>query len=183
MYYALIYYTHLNSEALNQFRRKYDPWVELIEDHIGFIFPVSDTIELDDLVNHINTIIRDKKAFDIHISGLVKSWDHFLLLTVKEGNNNIIELYDEFYTGLLAPYRRDEIDFIPHIGLGLFVEKEDYEVLEPKVLPLDEEKFNMAYEEAQKLNFDFWRRVEKLSLIKLKADLSEYWDIKEFRLH
>ena len=181
MFYALISYTNLESEALNNFRRKYDPWVDLIKDHLTLIFPIADSIDLDNLVNHIQDIITDKKPFDIHISGLEKSWDNFLLLTLKEGKNDVIRLHDQLYTGLLAPYLRTDIQFIPHIGLGLFV-KDDYDIVDPKEITLDEIRFKKAFDEAQKLKFDFWRKVEKLTLVKVDENFTKCWDIKEFNL-
>jgi 2'-5' RNA ligase len=181
MFYALINYTHLKSESLDQFRRKYDPWVDLITDHLTFIFPIPDSVGLDPLVNHIQGILEDTKPFDVHISGLEKSWDHFLLLTIKEGNDEIHRLYDRFYTGLLAPYQRRDLPFVPHIGLGLFVE-EDYDILDPKKLTLDENRFKKAFKEAQNLNFDFWRKVDTFTLVTFDEHFTEYRDIREFKL-
>lgn len=181
MFYGLVSYTNLKSKAINNFRRYYDPWVNLVEDHVTFIFPVPDSIGRDNLINHIRNILDKKKAFDIHIAGLEKSWDHFLLLTLKEGNDEVIELHDQLYTGILVPYLRKDIRFVPHIGLGFFASN-DYDIRNPKELVLDEIRYNKAFEEAQKMNLDFWRKVEKLTLVMLDDNFTTCQDVREFEL-
>jgi hypothetical protein len=40
MFYALVHYPQIDPEFINDFRRKYDPHVDLIEPHITFVFLV-----------------------------------------------------------------------------------------------------------------------------------------------
>lgn len=44
----------------------------------------------------------------------------------------MIALHDKLYTGILAPFFRKDLGYIPHIGIGLFVaENSDYKVTDP----------------------------------------------------
>jgi hypothetical protein len=137
MYYMLLYYPRFDSEAeknIEAFREKYDPFVGSLKPHIPFIFPVPcNKVEETKLTEHIETVLRNWKPFPIQIRGFTKSWDHWLLLLLKKGNENAIALHDELYTGILSPYLRKDIEYIPHIGMGLFVKKTaEYNVLDPK---------------------------------------------------
>ena len=42
MYYAVVYYPNLDPDKVEPFRQKYDPYAELIEPHLPFVFPVPD---------------------------------------------------------------------------------------------------------------------------------------------
>src|SRR5262245_16696800 len=124
MFYALVHYPTIDTERITQFRRKYDPYVELIEPHITFMFLIPESIGEQRLVAHIETVLNRWEPFLIHLKRLHKSWDHCLFLTFQEGEEDAVRLFREIYTGILEEYRREDIEFIPHIGLGLFA-KED----------------------------------------------------------
>jgi 2'-5' RNA ligase len=179
MLYALVYYTNLEDQGVREFRKKYDPWCNLIRDHLTFIFPVSASVGLGNLKDHIEQILSRWEPFEIHISQLEKSWDHFLFLTLEDGNSNVIRLHDELYSGIMSQYERKDHKFIPHIGLGLFA-KGDYNPLDPEKLQLDDEEFNKAMLEAQHLGINCYRTVDKLSLLELNSDLSGCRNIDEF---
>lgn len=181
MLYALVYYTNLEDHGVREFRKKYDPWCNLIKDHLTFIFPVPASVGLGNLRDHIELVLSKWEPFEIHISKLEKSWDHFLFLTLEEGNADVIRLHDKFYSGFLEQYDRKDIKFIPHIGLGLFA-RGNYDPLAPERLQLDEDVFNKAMLEAQRLGIDCYRTVDKLSLLELKSDLTGCRNIEEFSI-
>lgn len=121
MYHALVHFPQIDIRRIEQLRRRYDPTVDLIAPHIPLLFPVPDTVSVDALTAHISPIVASWRPFPIHIRGLYQSWDHWLFLTLQEGNREVIRLYHTFYSGILRAYRRTDIEFVPHIGLGLFV--------------------------------------------------------------
>lgn len=124
MLYALVFRPKIDTLEIDAFRLKYDPHVNLIEPHITLVFPISDkNIDKDALVKHIGSVLKREKAFKIHLQGLEKSWDHWLNLILKEGNDNIAALHDKLYTGILASSFRRDLGYVPHIGLGLFISK------------------------------------------------------------
>lgn len=183
-HYALVHYPKLKNGKVEKFRRKYNPLVDIIEPHITLIFPLpANQIDESQLVDHINKILSKWKPFDIHMTGLKKSWDCWLFLLIKEGGNSITKLHDELYTGILAKYLRKDIEFIPHTSLGLFTKKKTpYDLSNPQAVALDEEKYKSAIKEAERLNLDYRDTFDKVCLIKLNEDLSEILETKEFKL-
>jgi hypothetical protein len=174
MYYVLLYYPKLDSkteENIALFRRKYDPLAGSLKPHIPFVFPVPcSEVEETKLTTHVETVLRNWKPFPIQIRGFTKSWDHWLLLKLKKGNENAIALHDELYTGILSLYLRKDIEYIPHIGMGLFVREDaEYNVLDPKRVDFDAKLYSQALKEAKSLQINSFDTVDRLSLDKIKV--------------
>jgi len=183
MYYSLVYYPNFDGkteEDIAAFRRKYDSFVDSWKLHMPFIFPVPcSEIEEAKLTEHVETVLRNWKPFPIQIGGFTKSWDHWLLLLLKEGNEEAIALHDELYTGILSPYLRRDIEYIPHIGIGLFVRKNaGYNALDPKKVDFDAKLYSQALKEAKSLKIGNLNTVDRLILSKviLKASTSLHID-------
>lgn len=183
MYYALVHFPNIDTSNIDKFRRKYDPTIDLIEPHITVLFPVPDTVGEKALVEHINHVLEIWVPFHIHIQGFHKSWDYWLFLTMKEGGADVMRLNREIYTGILAPYRKNDIEFIPHIGLGLFVKNSaDYNFRNPQQLEFDEVKYEVALKEAKALGLDFKCTLDKLHLVNITDDFLHVEREKEFLL-
>lgn len=182
MFFALVYYPNIEIEEFHILRKKYEPYASLLPEHVPFIFPVPDSIGLKKLIKHIEHVLSSWKPFEVHFNGLQKSWDHWLFLVLKEGNHLVIKLHDELYNGILSPFYRKDLPYIPHIGLGLFC-KEKYDVNNPsKKLSLDEKAYNHARMEFDNLNLNFWRKIDKLTLVKLNSGFSKCENIMEFKI-
>jgi hypothetical protein len=171
MHYALLYYPKFDrktEENIKAFRRKYDPFVDSWKPHIPFMFPVPcSEVEEAKLTEHVETVLKNWKPFPIHIGGFRKSWDHWLFLLLKKGNEEAIALHDELYTGILSPYLRRDIEYIPHIGIGLFVRKDaGYNALDPKIVDFDAKLYSQALKEAESLKIDSFDTVDRLVLSK-----------------
>ena len=181
MNYALLHFLSFDTKSIDHLRKKYDPTADIIKPHITILFPVPSTVGERLLVKHIESVLKQWTPFSIRIRGFHKSWDHWLFLVVEEGNAEIVKLYKKIYTGILTPFRRDDIRFIPHIGLGLFVRNAAvYEFNDPKQLEFDYRKYKRALEEAKSLDLDFKCLVDKLHLVKLTDDFSHIEKSKEF---
>ena len=168
MIYALVHYPDIDTMRINQFRRKYDPQVELIEPHITVMFPVSESIGEDNLVHHFENVLGHWQGFPIHLQGCQISSDDYVFLLIQEGNANIIRLHDELYTGILAEYWRKEIPFVPHLTLG--------------VLNQASTNRDRVLEEAEQLGIDYHCVVDKLHLVKVNNDRSNIVWSKVFLL-
>jgi hypothetical protein len=171
-YYVLVYnpkFDKRTEENIQAFRRKYDSYVDYWEPHIPFIFKIPcSEIEETELTGHIKSVLQKWKPFPIRIGGFEKSWDHWLFLLLKEGNKEAIALHDELYTCVLSPYLRRDIEYIPHIGIGLFVRKDaGYNVLNPKRVDLDAELYSQALKEAESLKIDCFDTVDQLVVNKI----------------
>jgi hypothetical protein len=111
------------------------------------------------------------------------------LLLLKEGNEKVIALHDELYTGILSSYLRKDIEYIPHIGLALFVRKDaGYNALNPRIVDFDEKLYRQALAEAESLKIDSFGIIDRLFLnrVILKGKKNEllykFIDRKVFRL-
>jgi 2'-5' RNA ligase superfamily len=169
---ALLYYPKFDrrtEESIRAFRMKYDPFVDSWEPHIPFIFPVPcDIVDEGKFIKHVETVLKNSAPFSIRIGGFAKSWDHWLFLLLKEGNEEAIALHDELYTGILSPYLRRDIDYVPHTGIGLFVRKDiGYNVLDPKVVDFDAKLFSQALKEAESLKIDSLDTIDRLVVNKV----------------
>lgn len=182
MYYALVYNPGIENEGFHLLREKYEPYYRLLPEHLVFIFPVPESIGLKKLEDHISRILAQWKPFKVHFHGLQKSWDHWLLLVIKEGNNLVHKLHDDLYTDILTPYLRNDLPYNPHIGLGSF-SKEMYDFNNPTApLSLDKEKYIKAKTEFENLGLDFWRTIDRLTLVEINTDFTKCREIMEFRI-
>jgi 2'-5' RNA ligase len=178
MYYALVFYPQLDSELtelIDEIRRKYDPTVDWSEPHVAVVFPVPDVVGEAEFVGHIEDVLRDWKPFEIRLGGFHKSRDHWLFLTVAKGERQVKDLYQSLYTGILEEYRRDDIEFVPHLGLGLFVkEGSTYDWDHPQEADLDQEKYDEALRQAKALPLGSSCVMEKLHLVKIADEVLDW---------
>ncbi len=183
MFYALVHYPNIDTRRINEFRRKYDPHVHLIEPHITFVFLVPESVGEASLVSHIERVSSQWRPFPIHLQGLQKAWDHWLFLILAAGNENVIRLHQDLYTGILASCRREDIPFVPHLGLGLFATQDaGYDIRNPQEVSLDIEKYSQALKEAQQLGLEYHCVVDRLHLVRISDDISKIMWSKEFPL-
>jgi 2'-5' RNA ligase len=183
MFYALVHYPNIDTTHINEFRRKYDPHFDLIEPHITLVFLVPESVGEANLVSHLENVLSHWRPFPVHLKGLQKAWDHWLFLNLAEGNDSITRLYRELYTGTLASYRREDLEFVPHLGLGLFARQNaGYDIRDPQEVPLDVEKYSQGLKEAEQLGLDCHCIVDRLHLVKISKDISEIVWSKEFAL-
>jgi 2'-5' RNA ligase len=182
-YYTLLYYPKFTDDKVNEFRKKHDKHHKKWKAHLTLIFPISDKeIEEKVLIRHLELILKKWKKFDIHLKGLEKSWDHWLFLILKEGNEKVIKLHDELYTGPVKIFLREDITFIPHIGIGEFADNKEYTVVNPKKFGIDKKKFDEANKDAINMNFNYWSKIDKIILEKFDESLNYVKVVKEFEL-
>ncbi len=183
MYFALVYYPHIEHRGFHSFRRQYEPYSELLPEHVPFVYPVPDTIGRKKLEGHIEDVLNTWKPFDVHFCTLEKTWDHWMYVGAKEGHDSVVELHDDLYEGILSPYLRQDLPFSPHIGIGLF-SKEAYDFSNPTAeLTLDEDKYNEAFKAFQDLEFDLWCKLDRLTLVQIDDALTESADLRDFVIH
>ena len=104
------------------------------------------------------------------------------MLTIKEGNKKVIQLHDALYTGILRPYLREDLPFIPHVGLGFFG-KEAYDLTNPTArISLDEGKYTKAIAEINEEEMTFQKTIDSFIMIELNDSLTECRTIKTFNI-
>lgn len=167
MYYSLIHIPKTDRTSINEFRKKYDPYESLVDSHITLVFPVKDSeVSREALVAHTESVLSGWQPFDIKIKGIEKAWDNWMFLLLEDGNEQVIKLHDDLYRGLLAKELRTDIEFVPHIAVGLFT-KGNYDLRDPEDTALDEEKYNLALKEMELIGIDRVVRLNELQLIEI----------------
>ena len=149
--YAIVYFPNINTEKIDAFREKYDPHWNIIPPHITLVSPFSDFPE-NQIFEHLKKVTENIKPFQIHLHGLLKTDDHLLFLRVKEGRDEIINVHNQLYSGILS-FPEQKYIFEPHITLGEFSAK-------------DSNLEDIAYAEAEIMNLDIHATFDNISLIK-----------------
>ena len=178
MHLALVFYPQLDSElseAIGRIRMKYDPTASRSKPHITIVFPVPDAVGEAELISHIEEALVGWTPFEIELGGFHKSRDHWLFLTLVAGAEDVKELHQSLYTGVLDTYRRADIDFIPHLGLGLFVkEGAKYSWNHPRPADLDQGKYEEALQKAKALPRGSSCAVDRLHLVKIPDEVLDW---------
>lgn len=173
----------LPEEPIGSFRRAYDPTVDLVGPHLTLVFPVPASIGRDAFREHIRDVVSRTPPFDIRLKGLEKSWDHWLFLLVAEGRDDVVALHDSLYTGILRPHLWTERPYVPHVGLGLFVEERDAdELLELRPRRFDRARFDGALHEAEAMALDYVGPVDIVHISGLDEDLTHITRLEELPL-
>jgi 2'-5' RNA ligase len=178
VYFSLAFYPQLDSElyrAIGKIREQHDPTSRFIRPHMTVVFPVPGSLGEGNLSDHIQCVLAGWKPFEIRFGCFHRSCDHWLFLTLVEGEAKVRQLYRGLYTGILRSYRREDIEFIPHLGLGLFLkEGAIYDWNNPQESSLDEKRYNDALREAETLRFTSPLLVERLALARVPDEVIEW---------
>jgi len=106
-------------------RKKFDPLYGLVSPHITLVFPFESEISTSKLEQHVRDTLVDIWPFSIQMKGITATFDNHLFLNVKKGNDNIIELHDRLYSGLLSGYMNRRYTYTPHLTVGRFKDETD----------------------------------------------------------
>jgi 2'-5' RNA ligase len=119
-------YPEVQSEALSfmeQFRQEHDlPYRDVVAAHFTMVFGCK-TVELPDYTNHIAAVARQSEPIRFSCRYAMLGADDFddtayVFLVPDEGYSGISLLHDRLYTGLLQPFLKLDVPFIPHITIG-----------------------------------------------------------------
>jgi hypothetical protein len=181
MFYALVYYPALNDSRIQGFREKYDPYSDLIMEHVTLIYPVPDEIQEDLVKRHLHHVLQKWKPFKTVLKGLGKTWDNWLYLKVQEGNNQFERLHEQLYSDILRPYKREDIPYEPMVGLGLF-SLGTYDPLEPEKLQFDTGNYEKALQYLKSLDLSYTRIMNQLTLVKMNNEFTHLWELETYYL-
>ena len=113
-----------NLQIIESLRMQYDPLFGLIPPHITLVFPFESNISSQILQQHILNALKGVTPFPIKLQDFTGTIDQYLFLNVKNGNDQIIELHDRLYSGLLSTHRDPRFSFYPHLTIGKFTNEE-----------------------------------------------------------
>ena len=108
-----------NANIIENIRKKYDPLANYIDPHITIVFPFDSDISTNDLKLHFNKVLKGIKKFNIKLKDFTGDFrDGYLFLNVKKGNDNIIQLHDKLYSGILDNFLSRRVTYCPHLTVG-----------------------------------------------------------------
>lgn len=105
-------------DIIDRIRAAYDPLATTIEPHITLVFPFTAPLSTDELLAHMRSSAATIAPFEITLRGITGEQDQWLFLNVKRGNDPIIALHDQLYSGPLAPYHIPRYTYVPHLTVG-----------------------------------------------------------------
>ena len=114
----LIFPKFKNINLIQDIRKKYDSLAELVPPHITLVFPFTDSITDELLVEKIRDCVKDIKPFEIKFKGVSLNRDNYIFLNCITGNKEILNLHDKLYSQVLPSHLNTSIKYIPHITLG-----------------------------------------------------------------
>jgi 2'-5' RNA ligase len=121
-----------NIEKIEGIRREYDPLVKHVRPYITLVFPFLSGIETAALKKHIEKATFNIQPFKLKLTGVTGESNHFgnyLFLNVQEGENEIIQLNNSLYTGILAEFHYEYMKkngYTPHLTVGNLHEKAEF---------------------------------------------------------
>ncbi|HML68430.1 MAG TPA: 2'-5' RNA ligase family protein [Clostridia bacterium] len=103
---AIVLYPIFNDlEKIQSIRERFDPLAKYIAPHITLVFPFESDLSTADLDAHMRCALDDVKKFDVQLQGITGDYrDGYLFLNVKKGNDEIINLHDRLYSGVLEQF-------------------------------------------------------------------------------
>lgn len=105
-------------EQVHRYRLQYDPLASHIAPHVTLVHPFVDDIPPSELRDHISRIADATPPFRMTLTEISPFPDGFIYLNVKAGNDAIIGLRDQLYTGPLARHKSRRDTFVPHVTIG-----------------------------------------------------------------
>ena len=151
----MIFPQFINIEIIDAIREKFDPLSSNVKPHITLVFPFESNISKIDLQNALVSSLEGIKCFNLKLEKIIKIDNNlgmYLFLGVKDGTENIKELQNKLYNGILKDYKPKwlkEGEFMPHMTIGSFTDKTD---------------LNNAYEGVCSIKDSFYTLVEKVSV-------------------
>lgn len=186
MYYTLSIQPELEATlegAISAFRREYDPTVGFTRPHITVLFPVPGRVGEVALIAHIEQALSGWSTFEIELGGFHKSRDFWLFLTPTEGREQLRGMYRALYSGILAEFRREDIDYVPHVSLGHFLKPgASYDWNNPQASDFDGFRYEEALQRAQRLPLPARVLADRLHMSAIPDAIIEWATGKRARL-
>ncbi len=186
MYYAIIHRPEGDLSKIEEIDKKYNPLHGLVSPHVTLLFPVaSSEASEDSLRQQAEKVARDSKPFKVSFDSAHTelSFDQWLFLTPIAGKNELNKLHDELYGGELERFLRRDLPFVPHIGIGHFVDQDArYDIKNPQAVKLDAQRYQEALSNVRRVNISLDYLAREIELIGVDDNFKKSWTIEKFKL-
>ena len=112
-----------SAALVDAFRRRHDAKRQaMVQAHFTLAFGCT-AVGLDEYSNHVAEVAKKSRpvAFSCKYAMLGADDEEdtaYVFLVPDQGNAAIAQLHDRLYTGLLQPYLRLDLPYVPHITIG-----------------------------------------------------------------
>ena len=119
---------------MERFRQLHDlPYRDVVAAHFTMVFSCR-TIAMADYTKHIATVASQSDPVRFSCKYAMLGADDFddtayVFLVPDEGYSGISLLHDRLYSGLLQPFLKLEVPFVPHITIGTLKDRSAAKVL------------------------------------------------------
>ena len=142
-----------NDVIIEDIRKKHDPLFGKVPPHITLIFPFSTDLDNAVIIKHLENCLAKFSNIEISLSGFSYHENGYIFWDVIDGRQDIINLHDELYTGILSPFKHKTIKYNPHITIGHIETKQSMDEIKNQLNKINiHEKcknFNIILEEIQ----------------------------------
>ncbi|EHL98365.1 hypothetical protein HMPREF9103_01605 [Lentilactobacillus parafarraginis F0439] len=109
-----------NIELIQDVRKEIDPLYPHIRPHISLVFPFDSAAPDHDLIDQLSTTLASFPSFDATFSRVTGDpRSGYIWLAANKGRAEIQSIHDQLYSNpLLAPFKRNDLPYIPHITIG-----------------------------------------------------------------
>lgn len=114
------------AQAIVNIRESFDPLARSLPPHLWLVFPFAAHLNPTQLVAHIRRRTARWPQVPVVFSGIRNLKDEFVLLNARTGAASLVALHDRLYGGILAPYLRDDMDYLPHVTLARATEPDRF---------------------------------------------------------
>ncbi|XXM74466.1 2'-5' RNA ligase family protein [Lysinibacillus sphaericus] len=142
-------------KEIENVREKYDPLHSFIPPHITLVHPFISSLSKEELIDHMRDCLACTHPFNIKCQNVTGAEGHYLFLNVKKGNDDIIDLRDRLYSGILKRHYKRELSYMPHVTVG----KLD-----------DGDTFKKALDDTDAFNAEFTSTIHKISVEQIGED-------------
>lgn len=105
-------------EQICRYRERYDPLAAHIAPHVTLVHPFVDDIEQTELRDHVARVAESSAPFQLTLREVTPFPDGYIYLNVKAGNDAVIGLRDQLYSGSLARHKSRRDTYVPHVTIG-----------------------------------------------------------------
>lgn len=107
---------------IDDFRARHDPQAGIVEPHFTLIFACAAVGEADYLA-HVRAVAAHAPAVDFScryamLGADPRNTDGYVYLVPDAGHAALSRLHDHLHAGVLAPQRRLDLPFTPHVTIG-----------------------------------------------------------------
>lgn len=99
-------------------RDRFDPLARKVPAHITLVFPFHSAMTNFELEAHLRELVARSRRFGVVLRGITAHENEYLLLSLRRGNDEVMQLHDLLYSGALASHHVRRHTFVPHVTVG-----------------------------------------------------------------